>query len=482
MTPVHAVTRTDIDGVPVYWVDGPPPLSAVLMFRVGIRDESFPQRGITHLVEHLAMSRLGRLPHDHNAGVDVAVTTFEAAGSVNAVTTFLRDICAAVHDLPSDRVDTEREVIAVEVGDGPGLLDLHLLLRYGLRGPGLAGAVPPAPQALDLGAARSWAGRHFVRPNAVLALTGPPPPGLALPLPAGPARASKQFAPLALGGPVWTEHAGDRGVALSMQLPAGEAAAVGGRIVRRRLMDELRHRRGLAYDVDLEIGASVSGAGGSLGIVADPPARTASRAASVIDATFQDLRGRGPRDEELEYDLMEALEVRENPRSALDHAVRAAAEHLHRGRDWNPDSAWAERRSVRAVDVHAAFEGYPTTALLTVPDGVTPELAGYARYPDRFGPPVSGREFTRKVLGPVPRGGRLVVGVEGVSFIRKGGATTVRWSEVAGYGEGPEDLRTLFGRDGCTIDLHPDFFKAGGKALEMIEAHIRSDARFPQVL
>lgn len=479
---LRTVQHTDIDGVPVYWVDGPPPLTAALMFRVGIRDEPFPQRGITHLVEHLAMSRLGRRPHDHNASVDVAMTTFEAAGSAEAVTTFLRDICVAVHDLPSDRLDTERKVIAVEVGEGPGILDHHLLLRYGLRGPGLAGAVPPAPQMLDLGAARGWARRHFVRPNAVLALTGPPPPRLALPLPDGLAGKSAQFAPLAFGGPVWAEHAGDRGVALSMHLPAGEAAVVGGRIARQRLMGELRHQRGLIYDVDLVIGASASDSSGSLSIVVDPPAHTAALGASVIDATFMNLQNRGPTDEELEYDLAEAWEVRNDPRSALGQAAYAAMEHLHRGRNWDPDYAWAERQKIRAADVHAAFAAYPTTALLTVPHGVTPELEGFSRYPEHFGSPISGQEFKRHVFGPVPRGGRLIVGMDGVSLVLKDGTATVRWSEVAGYGEGPEDLRTLYGQDGCTIDLHPHFFKSGDMAMEIIESHILSEARFPQLI
>lgn len=464
----------------MFWADGPAPLTAVLMFRVGMRDEPFPRRGITHLVEHLAMSRLGRRHHDHNASVGVAMTTFEATGSAAAVTAFLADVCLALGELPTDRLETERKVLAVEAEDGLGLLDLHLLLRYGLRGPGLAGAVPPAPDAIDAPGVRDWAGRHFLRCTAALALSGPPPAGLRLPLPDGAAPARPHVAPLDLGGPVWTEHPGDRGVALSMQIPTSEAAAAAARIVRHRLTDELRHRLGLVYDVDLVLGSSSSSAAGSLDLVADPPARAAGQVATIVDAVLADLRTSGPTDDELADDLAEGRVAFEDPRSTLDKAATAAVEYLHHRRDWDADSARAERESVGPADVRAALADYPGTAILTVPHGVVPDLPRYAPYPEHVARPVAGREFKRQVFGPVPRGARLVVGDEGVSLVLRDGAATVRWDDVVGYGRGPEDLRTLYGGDGCTIDLHPLFFRAGADAMTLVEARVPDAVRFQQ--
>lgn len=48
--PTVPVQRTDVDGVPVVWVDTPGRLHAQLVFRVGITDETFLTTGVTHLV------------------------------------------------------------------------------------------------------------------------------------------------------------------------------------------------------------------------------------------------------------------------------------------------------------------------------------------------------------------------------------------------------------------------------------------------
>jgi len=54
------------DGVPVVWsaLDGP--VHARLTFRVGTCDEALTQRGITHIVEHLALSGLGSQAYQYN--------------------------------------------------------------------------------------------------------------------------------------------------------------------------------------------------------------------------------------------------------------------------------------------------------------------------------------------------------------------------------------------------------------------------------
>ena len=47
--------RTDVDGIPVFWAPAPGAFRAALLFRVGVADETPAKRGITHIVEHLAM-------------------------------------------------------------------------------------------------------------------------------------------------------------------------------------------------------------------------------------------------------------------------------------------------------------------------------------------------------------------------------------------------------------------------------------------
>src|SRR5688572_14080406 len=90
------VERTDIDGVPTFWLNAPGPLRAMLLFRVGQADEILPEAGISHLVEHLAFSTLDDLDHAHNGFVDHDRTAFWAAGEPDEVVAFLNGITAAL--------------------------------------------------------------------------------------------------------------------------------------------------------------------------------------------------------------------------------------------------------------------------------------------------------------------------------------------------------------------------------------------------
>ena len=195
---------------------------------------------------------------------------------------------------------------------------------------------------------------------------------------------------------------------------------------------------------------------------------------------LRELGRTGPTAAELADDLAGYREVDEDPRTALDKAATAAAEHLQRGRAWDPDAARAEREAVTAADVRVAFEDCPGTAVLTVPEGVTPDLPGYGPYPEHVDAPVAGRSFKRQVFGPVPRGSRLVVGEDGVSLVGRDGTATVRWDDVVGYGAADPELRTLYGGNGCAIDLHPLFFKDGERAMELVEARVPAGVRFAE--
>ena len=59
------VTRTEIDGVPTFWASGgnTDGYRVALLFRVGQSDETLARSGITHLVEHLALHRVGQPEH-----------------------------------------------------------------------------------------------------------------------------------------------------------------------------------------------------------------------------------------------------------------------------------------------------------------------------------------------------------------------------------------------------------------------------------
>ncbi|WP_324273994.1 hypothetical protein [Blastococcus brunescens] len=180
--------ETSIDGVPVFFAEGPPPFTAGLVFGVGRRDETFVSGGVTHLVEHLAMRAVGRTTIESNASVDLTATEFVASGSPDRVVAFLRAVCLALADLSTEQLAVEADVLRAE-GGTVAAPPVALLLGelFGASGAGLAGAREPALRSLDAATVRDWAGRYFVRGNAALWLSGPVPEGLELPLADGPA-------------------------------------------------------------------------------------------------------------------------------------------------------------------------------------------------------------------------------------------------------------------------------------------------------
>jgi predicted Zn-dependent peptidase len=78
-----------VDGIRTGWVEAARPFTAALSLRVGIYDEDMAHRGITHLVEHLALSSTRDMEIDFNGSVDGRFTTIQAQGHPALVGDFL---------------------------------------------------------------------------------------------------------------------------------------------------------------------------------------------------------------------------------------------------------------------------------------------------------------------------------------------------------------------------------------------------------
>src|SRR2546423_15677274 len=74
------ITRTEIDGVPVFSAPADGPLRAALLFRVGKAAETLANNGITHLVEHLALTAVGQQHYQSNGFVEGLLTGFGFTG------------------------------------------------------------------------------------------------------------------------------------------------------------------------------------------------------------------------------------------------------------------------------------------------------------------------------------------------------------------------------------------------------------------
>jgi zinc protease len=232
--------RTKLGDVESFWAEGSGPLTAGFTFRVGVSDETIPIRGITHMVEHLALQRLGRQPYTYNGLVDHLRTTFFATGSIVEISDFLRAVCTGIINPPLERLEHERQVLLTE-GEryAASWLDSSLAVRYGPRGPGLSAYKEFGLQRITADDIGDWTERHFRAENAVLWVSGPPPGDLAVNISPGGGRvAASPVHPVAIELPAWYEL-GEREVAVSSVVPRSTAASALTVILEHRLRQSL---------------------------------------------------------------------------------------------------------------------------------------------------------------------------------------------------------------------------------------------------
>lgn len=94
-TSLETHTR-EIDGVRALWADLPVDPTMTLWFGVGHKDMSARTAGITHLVEHLVMRRLGHVAVPHNAESGMVTTQFYATGTPSRLVDFIGRVCEAI--------------------------------------------------------------------------------------------------------------------------------------------------------------------------------------------------------------------------------------------------------------------------------------------------------------------------------------------------------------------------------------------------
>ena len=178
MTDLH---WTETDGVATVWTDVPGPLRAELLFRTGIADETLVTRGLTHLIEHIVLGAIDDPAHHHNGFVGHTLTGFLATGDPEEVAASLLGMCRGLASLPSNRLDAEKHVLEAEDAARSNDLGSELLTwRFGAAGFGLAGLSELGVRSATIERLRDFGAQRFTRGNAVLWLTGPPPPGLRL--------------------------------------------------------------------------------------------------------------------------------------------------------------------------------------------------------------------------------------------------------------------------------------------------------------
>ena len=474
------VGRTEVDGVPVFWVDDPGPFTAGLVLGMGVLDETFRTAGVGHAVEHLALSVLGRTHLDFTGQHRLTETEFTATGPVEEVLAFLEQVCRGLTSLPMDRLCLECGVMAAEASRATGPADAVLLaLRYGYDSLGLAPLDVVPPSSIGEADVLEHVERLVTTGNAAVYLSAPPPPGLRVPLPRGPR--PERAAPLVRGpaGPGW--------VPVDSPLPGlgvvGKdtvALRVAGRVLADRCRETLRRNEALVYDLAYKV---VAPGDGTVHLSFGPECRReqSGRVAGRLWEIACELADRGPGDDDLAHDLAGLRAALADPRSVAGEAYLAASEHVA-GRERPARSeVLAQAEALTPEDVRLAFAEALAGGYLVVPDGTRPSVP-LAQVPgcaaSRAVPEDADVLKRRRFRSAAPPGTALFLLPDGVGLRDEDGDVhVVRWDDCVGVGVDGE-VRVVTGRDRCWVLVDPADWRDGWRAVRHVDAGVDPGLRY----
>ena len=462
-----AQARVDGD-IPIFWTESGDELSAGLVFRVGFADEALARHGITHLIEHLALHRLGADARLHyNGHVDGVITTFVTRGSPQAVADFFTAVCASLRELPMERLEAEKQVLRTEADQRrPAISDPLFAERYGADTYGLTGFPEFGLGALQADEVRAWTARYFTRGNAALWVAGgPPPSGLRLELPDGATMPTPKPAHCESRTPGWV-NAPVQGVGWSGLVRRSPAAQVYATVLSQRLMQELRHKQGLTYSPSV-VYATRDRDMAHVIAATDGLEEVQSILVSAFIRELERLEAAGITDDELRAVIDKAAADAETVRGAAARVV-GAAQNAIMGRPVASVASWRESLAALSVsDVHEVAKEAYESSLFVLPPRREPFRAGFTALGLPSGTAVSGRRI-RSADYPLNQA-RLVIGEDGVSLVRGQAVDTVRYEECAVLLRWLDGGRQVIGRDGVVIRIEPTIWRLKDEAAQLEE-------------
>ena len=467
-TAMLEVAEANLGGVRAFWVEGPAPLAAGLVFGVGQSHEALTTRGITHLVEHLALAGIGEQHVAFNGTADLLATSFLVRGTPEEAATFLSGVAASLRRLPLERLAREVRILDTEAtgrGDG-GVVGMLLDLRFGATGHGLCNYDELGLRRIVAADVERWRDRYFVDGNAVLWFSGPTPPELALDLPAGPAQPLPPLQALSQALPAWSAYRPNV-VAAGFVAPRTAAFSLGLQILEQRLRNRLRHDEGRSYGVQ----GSIEPLGPDVGhgiLIADCLPEEADAVRDGMIAELSRLAMTGPTAEELEKLVSQAARAWAEPEAATGLASWAAREALM-GRPVRGRAAvLAEMEATGPHEVAAAMAQAFDTALWLVPGKVGMDDRRISEWSGLSPRRASGKSYVRAGAPSAPE--RLVVGSDAVSLAFDGERqVTVGFSDCAAVLSWEDGARTVLGVSGMQVHVHPEAWVEGHRAVAAID-------------
>jgi zinc protease len=472
--------RDVIDNVPVHWADSSGPSLAALIFRVGLADETLASTGITHLVEHLALSAVKRGSLEMNGFVDATRTVFLAKGRPEEIAEFVNELCLRLSEPRTERIEHESRVLATEAQTfNAGILGILLRLRFGPRRHGLGSYPQLGLASVDATALRAWGEDRFTAGNVTAWMTKPPAGSLRFPLRPGRRVKPVEPQPLDVEYPAAapTEASG-AGVSFLVRRTVAFTGALS--VAVKRSQELLRYEHGLSYahlghydrfTADLAHAAIVSDAA---------PDRAREVARRLLDLVEQ-MGKNGATETELSegIDAIErSMSDGEGTPSFLDSN---ATDELCGASILSPHSYLTELRALTPAATAAAMRDALTTAILVGADDkeLNTRLHPYPLWSET---PIRGRSYRAKGQSWFQQRPRVVAGDEGVSFVGADGkVSTIRFSDCVAMLCGELGTRLLFGADASVINFSADLFDGGDRLLRLVDSRIPPERCAPIV-
>jgi zinc protease len=461
--------RHDVDGVPTLLVPHSGPMVAGLVFRVGQADETLPYRGITHLLEHLALHGQGPADHHYNGSTGAIATSFHLQGGEDDIVSFLGGVCGALLDPPVVRLETERSILRTEAaGRNGGVNEMLPLWRHGARDHGLVSYAELGVGRISAEDLRQWAATWFTRQNAVLWIAGDRvPAGLRLPLRDGVRRPVPAASSALPSTPAYFE--GPEGhVVFDGVLRRRVAGSVLSGVLERELFRSLRQEDGNSYMASASYDPRGDGYAVVTAFADAAPDKQSAVLGGFLDVLAKVKVGR--------IDQADLDAVRAKAADSLGHpaadAGRLAGQALNllTGQPMLSSAQLLdELRAVTVADVHEAALEVLNTGLLQVPEGHTADWAGYVAAPTHSQRVVAGQPCTSRRDPKVS----LVVGAEGVSLVHAEHAdrpSTVLYRECAVCLAYPDGARQLIGHDGMMVRIEPTIHPVPPEAARVLDA------------
>jgi zinc protease len=477
------IERDELEGVPVYWAEAPPPFVVGVIFRVGRSDEELASAGVSHLIEHLA------IPPRHSPNVDVNGTVtgnetmFWAAGGRDDALAAFDGILEGLAELPLQRLEAERQILLTEAASaGSDPVQGDAALRFGARGHGLIAYGEFGLHRLEAPDVERWWSRYFTAGNAAFWMTGRPPRRFRVPLLAGERRAAREPELIPdVRFPAHNVEGPSGGVSAGLLVERSSAANAMRDLADRRLRHRLRFERGLSYGVQA-VYDRMSPTHAHCVFWADC---LDSRAAAVRDdllSTVRSLAADGPTAEELRGETESLRKAVSDPANAGTFTYGFASDELGGARKLTPEALVEGRAAVRPEDVAGVLSEALETLLLITPESAGELAEGFERYPLTSPKRVSGR--THRIRGLHLRGelrkARLVVADDGISLISpRDEAITILFSECCAVLRWVDGRRVLWGEDGFSLEVEPDYWRGGSEVVRKIDAGVADDFVVP---